>query len=99
MTGLSVTMRRTLEAIQTAGGEAHPEIGGWWRTAPHGPRLKIQTDDWRGTAVVGTATMMALAGRGLLTKIDGAGNRNHSAYQLTAAGRAALCPTDPTGFA
>ena len=88
MPRLSPTKIRTIEAIRENGGEAHPEFGGWWRASPDGPRLVIPTDDWRGSDVVGTSTIFALLDRGLLTKIDGLGNRVHPAFRLTAAAAA-----------
>jgi len=83
---LSITMVRAIDAIRAAGGEAHPEQGGWW----HGssdlatPRLETATDDWRGRWPVASQTIMSLADRGLLERLSGTGNRTYSAYRLTA---------------
>ena len=84
-------MEYTLVAIRAGGGTAHPEMGGWWRTAPSpaGTRLTAvhQNGITRGdTGSVGTQTIYSLRDRGLLEAVEGTGNRVHPAYRLTAAG-------------
>jgi len=90
---LSRTMLLAVEAIRAAGGEAHPEKGGWWRNAPEpaGERISVPSrlDPGRNDTI-GTLTIRALADRGLLEPI-GQGNRIHSAYRLTQAASSITC--------
>jgi hypothetical protein len=87
---LSETMISAMAAISAAGGIAHPEIGGWWRSAPapDGERLTVPNVSNPGekTSLV-TQTIYSLRDRGLLEKVDGTGNRVHQAYRLTEASR------------
>jgi hypothetical protein len=91
---LSKTMLLAVEAIRAAGGEAHPEKGGWWRNAPApaGERIGVPSrlDPGRNDTI-GTLTIHALADRGLLEPMEGRGNRIHSAYRLTQAASSITC--------
>lgn len=89
-TKLSSTMLGTLAAIASSGGEAHPERGGWWRTAPApaGQRLVVPHARFPTEMTsVGTTTIMSLAARELLEPIPGHGGHLHSAYRLTQTAR------------
>jgi hypothetical protein len=87
---LSETQRKALAAIEASGGKAIAEGGGWWR-GTDGKRLTWETGDWRGTDTVGTSTIYALEGRGLL-KNDPAEHKPYyrATREITPAGRAVL---------
>lgn len=85
---LSPTMLTAIKTIRAAGGEAHPERGGWWRSAPvpGGHRISWPSANYPGQQdMLVTQTIHSLIKRGLLIKIEGHGNGIHSAYRLTAA--------------
>ena len=79
---LSPTMQKTLDTIVRSGGEAHPEMGGWWRDR-NGHRLSFPVNDYRKIHEVGTNTIFALLRRGLIEPIPNSGNRVHCAYKTS----------------
>ena len=74
-------MQAALAAIVAAGGEAHPEGGGYWASR-EGVRLRFDPTMGTGGDVV-TNTVMALVGRGFLQAIPNSGGRVYSAYRVT----------------
>jgi hypothetical protein len=70
--------------IRRLGGEAHPESGGWWRSAPNGEGerfLVARTDG--GFDSVGVGTMRALAKRGLVAIAGKSAGHSSPVYALT----------------
>jgi hypothetical protein len=80
MQRMSASMTAALAAITAAGGEAHPEGGGYWMDQRQ-RRLQFQQEDGATCAVL-TNTVMALHTRGHLIQIPNSGNRNVCAFRV-----------------
>lgn len=87
-------MLRALRAIAGGGGEAYPERGGWWRTAPSGSgsRLVVEPKPGSVQGSIEVVTVRSLHARGLLDEIPNPdlSTNYHHGYRITAAGRAIL---------